>query len=145
MLRILPLLILLATGCVSLTSEDVSRTFTSREYPLPKAMVYQGVLAVMKMYPMGIDIADEQRGLVRTNTGLAGTMMIGAQVGYRVQAEIAAVSDTQTKVTPFFWMNVSNEPLKPNEVPIPATHNYRRYEDFYEALEGKLSLPAARP
>lgn len=136
---------LLLAGCVSFASKEFTESFTSREYPWPQATVYQATMAVMKLYPMGIDVADTQSGLIKTNSGTSTLGLVGSTVGYRVQVQVEPIDERRTRVTPFFWMNVSSDPLKPNEIPIAATDNYRRYEDFYEAIEARLPRAPAAP
>lgn len=128
-------LIAFALGCTRLTPQEREH-YASRVYDIPHERVFEAVKERVRQYPMGLQEADPQKGLVISRIG-GTTPGIGATVGYLVTVTVRPEGQ-QTRVVPNWQMNVSSEPTKAHLLPVTIDDRPLLYLEFFDALDEQL-------
>lgn len=129
------LLIASALGCTRLTQQEREH-YASRVYDIPHERVFEAVKERVRQYPMGLQDADPQQGLVKSRIG-GTTPGIGATVGYQITV-MATAEGQRTRVVPSWQMNVSSEPTKTHLLPVTIDDRPLLYLEFFDALDEQL-------
>lgn len=128
-------LIAFALGCTRLTPQEREH-YASRIYDLPHDRVFEAVKERVRQYPMGLQDADPQQGLVKSRIG-GTTPGIGATVGYQITV-LATAEGERTRVVPTWQMNISSEPTKTHLLPVTIDDRPLLYLEFFDALDEQL-------
>ncbi len=124
-----------ALGCTRLTPQERAH-YASRVYDIPHERVFEAVKERVRQYPMGLQEADLQKGLVISRIG-GTTPGIGATVGYQITVTVTAESQ-RTRVVPSWQMNISSEPTKTHLLPVTIDDRPLLYWEFFDALDEQL-------
>ena len=128
-------LIAFALSCTRLTPQEREH-YASRVYDIPHERVFEAVKERVRPYPMGLQDADPQQGLVKSRIG-GTTPGIGATVGYQITVMTTAEGQ-RTRVVPTWQMNISSEPTKTNLLPVTIDDRPLLYWEFFDALDEQL-------
>jgi len=129
------LVIAFALGCTRLTPQEREH-YASRVYNIPHERVFEAVKERVRQYPMGLQDADPQQGLVKSRIG-GTTPGIGATVGYQITV-MATAEGQRTRVVPTWQMNISSEPTKTHLLPVTIDDRPLLYLEFFDALDEQL-------
>ena len=129
------LLIAFTLGCTRLTPQEREH-YASRVYDIPHERVFEAVKERVRQYPMGLQEADLQQGLVKSRIG-GTTPGIGATVGYQITV-LATAEGERTRVVPSWQMNISSEPTKTQLLPVSIDDRPLLYLEFFDALDEQL-------
>ena len=129
------LVIAFTLGCTRLTPQERAH-YASRLYNIPHERVFEAVKARVTQYPMGLQEADPQKGLVISRIG-GTTPGIGATVGYQITVMVTAEGQ-RTRVVPNWQMNISSEPTKTHLLPVTIDDRPLLYWEFFDPLDEQL-------
>lgn len=129
------LVIAFTLGCTRLTPQERAH-YASRLYNIPHERVFEAVKARVTQYPMGLQEADSQKGLVISRIG-GTTPGIGATVGYQITVMVTAEGQ-RTRVVPSWQMNISSEPTKTHLLPVTIDDRPLLYWEFFDPLDEQL-------
>lgn len=129
------LVIAFTFGCTRLTPQEREH-YASRVYDIPHERVFEAVKERVRQYPMGLQEAYPQDGLVKSGIGGA-TPGIGATVGYQITVMTTAEGQ-RTRVVPHWQMNISSEPTKSHLLPVTIDDRPLLYWEFFDALDEQL-------
>lgn len=129
------LVIAFALGCTRLTPQEREH-YASRVYDIPHDRVFEAVKERVRQYPMGLQEADPQQGLVKSRIG-GTTPGIGATVGYQITV-IVTSEGQRTRAVPTWQMNISSEPTKTHLLPVTIDDRPLLYWEFFDALDEQL-------
>lgn len=107
--------------------------YSSRLYPLPYGQVFNAVHFRVAEYPMGVEEADQTKGIVKSRIGKA-TPGTSATVGYQVTVAVLQAGN-RTRVTPDWHMNLSSEPTKTHLLPVSINERPQLYIEFFDELD----------
>mgnify|MGYP007037744724 CR=1 FL=1 len=124
-----------AIGCTRLTPQEREH-YASRTYDIPFEHVFEAVKERVRQYPMGLQEADLQKGVVISRIG-GTTPGIGATVGYQITVAVT-MEGHRTRVAPSWQMNISSEPTKTHLLPVTIDDRPLLYWEFFDALDEQL-------
>ena len=120
-----------AISCTGLTQRD-PKYYSSRLYDLPYERVFNAVQARVAEYPMGVENADQTKGIVKSRIGDT-TSDDGPIVGCQVTVFVSQVGN-QTRVTPEWQM----KPIETQLLPITIDDRPLLYREFFDELDKRL-------
>ncbi|MDC8451238.1 MAG: hypothetical protein LV473_23245 [Nitrospira sp.] len=119
-------------SCTGLTPQD-SKYYSSRLYNLPYERVFNAVQARVAEYPMGVENADQTKGIVKSRIDGAISDDGGATAGCQVTVFVSQEGN-QTRVTPEWQM----KPIETRLLPITIDDRPQLYMEFFEKLDKRL-------
>lgn len=129
------LLLTSTLSCTRLTPQEREH-YASRVYDTPFERVLEAVKERVRKYPMGLQEADPQKGIVVSRIG-GTTPGIGATVGYQITVTLA-MEGQRTRVTPSWQMNISSEPTQTHLLPVTIDDRPLLYLEFFDGLDEQL-------
>lgn len=124
-----------ALSCTPLPPID-PKDYSSRLYSLPYERVFNAVHFRVSEYPMGVEEANQTKGIVQSRIG-APMPAMDTTVGYQVTVDVSEVGK-RIRVTPEWHMNVSSEPTKTHLLPVGIDERPQLYIKFFEELDKYL-------
>ncbi|MDI3462697.1 MAG: hypothetical protein OJF50_001518 [Nitrospira sp.] len=119
-------------SCTGLTPQD-SKYYSSRLYNLPYERVFNAVQARVAEYPMGVENADQTKGIVKSRIGGTIPDDDSATVGCQVTVFVSQAGN-QTRVTPEWQM----KPIETRLLPVTIDDRPQLYIEFFEQLDKRL-------
>ena len=120
-----------AINCTGLTPQN-SKYYSSRLYDLPYERVFNAVQARVAEYPMGVEKADQTKGIVKSRIGDT-TSDDGPIVGCQVTVFVSQVGN-QTRVTPEWQI----KPIETHLLPVTIDDRPLLYMEFFDELDKRL-------
>jgi hypothetical protein len=118
-------------SCTGLAPQDF-QYYSSRLYNLPYEQVFNAVQARIAEYPMGIEHADQTKGIVKSRIGKT-TSEDGPTDGCQVTVFVSQAGN-QTRVTPEWQM----KPIETHLVPVTIDDRPQLYIEFFEHQDKRL-------
>jgi hypothetical protein len=119
-------------SCTGLTPQD-SHYYSSRLYNLPYERVFHAVQARVAEYPMGVENADQTKGIVKSRMGETIPDDDSATAGCQVTVFVSQAGK-QTRVTPEWQM----KPIETHLLPVTIDDRPQLYIEFFEQLDKRL-------
>ena len=118
-------------SCTQLIPQD-PQYYSSRLYDLPYERVFNAVQARVAEYPMGVEKADQTKGIVKSRLG-GMTPGDETTVDWQVTVFVSQVGN-QTRVTPEWQM----KPIEPHLLPVIIDDRPLLYMKFFDELDKHL-------